>query len=169
MERQRYTRLATGITLASIAGVWLFGGVPRAPVGTVQAQPVTYDPALAARGAVLFQEFGCQACHSVNGAPGVGPTMQNVYNHPVRLTDGSVILADEAFVREFDPQPQRQGGQRLHRQHHAHRGAGPPPGDLSAGEPERPGGVHQVPRRRGRGGPRRHAPGDARGRLARRP
>jgi cytochrome c551/c552 len=99
-ERARYTRLATGITLASIVGVWLFGGVPRAPVGTVQAQPVTYDPVLAARGAVLFQEFGCQACHSVTGAPGLGPTMQNVYNHPVRLSDGSVILADEAFIRE---------------------------------------------------------------------
>ena len=67
-ERQRYTRLATGITLVSIAGVWLFGGVPRAPVGTVEAQPVTFDAALAARGAPLFTEYGCNACHSVTGA-----------------------------------------------------------------------------------------------------
>jgi cytochrome c oxidase subunit 2 len=104
-ERRRYTRLATGITLASIAGVWLFGGVPKAPVGTVQAQPVTYDPALAARGQPLFTQFGCNACHSTTGAAGVGPTLQNVYNHPVRLNDGTVILADEAYVRESIQQP----------------------------------------------------------------
>ena len=104
-ERQRYTRLATGITLVSIAGVWLFGGVPRAPVGTVQAQPVTFDAALAARGAPLFTEYGCTACHSVNGANGVGPTLQNAYNHPVRLNDGSVVLADEAYIRESIQNP----------------------------------------------------------------
>jgi cytochrome c2 len=104
-ERQRYTRLATGITLVSIAGVWLFGGVPRAPVGTVQAQPVTFDAALAARGAPLFTEYGCNACHSVNGANGVGPTLQNAYNHPVRLNNGSVVLADEAYIRESITNP----------------------------------------------------------------
>ena len=73
MERQRYTRLATGITLASIAGVWLFGGVPRAPVGTVQAQPVTYDPALAARGAVLFRSSAARPATASTGPPASAP------------------------------------------------------------------------------------------------
>jgi hypothetical protein len=104
-EQRRYTRLATGITLVSIAGVWLFGGVPKAPVTTVQAQPVTFDAQLAERGRGLFTEYGCQACHSINGAAGVGPTLQNAYNHPVRLNDGTVILADEAYIRESIQQP----------------------------------------------------------------
>jgi hypothetical protein len=104
-EQRRYTRLATGITLASVFGVWLFGGVPRAPVTTIQAQPVTFDAQLAERGLTLFSEYGCQACHSVNGAAGVGPSLQNVYNHPVRLNDGTIILADEAYTRESIQQP----------------------------------------------------------------
>jgi cytochrome c oxidase subunit 2 len=108
IERQRYTRLATGITLVSIAGVWLFGGVPKAPAGTVQAQPVTFDAALAARGQPLFTEYGCNACHSVNGTAGVGPSLQNVYNHPVRLNDGSVVLADEAYIRRSILEPNAQ-------------------------------------------------------------
>jgi hypothetical protein len=98
-ERRRYTRLAGGITLVSILGVWLYGGVPKAPVTTVQAQPVTFDPVQAQKGAELFQQYGCVACHSTNGQPGVGPTLKDVYNHAVRFDDGTVILADEAYIR----------------------------------------------------------------------
>ena len=134
----------------------------------MQALPVTYDPALAARGAVLFQEFGCQACHSVNGAPGVGPTMQNVYNHPVRLTDGSVILADEAFIREsiLNPNAKVVNGFTANIMLTAVQARLP---EIS--QPENLNALVEYinPRRRGAGRPPAARPGDARGRLARRP
>ena len=104
------------------------------------------------------------------GPPGLGPTLQNVYNHPVRLSDGSVILADEAFIREsiLNPNAKVVNGYTANTMLTAIQAQ--PPGDLPAGEPESPGGVHQVPRRRGRGrGARgRHVGGHARGGIARR-
>lgn len=103
-ERHRYTRLAGGITLAALAGVWLFGGIPQGPV--IEAGgPVEFDEALAQRGAQLFTQYGCTACHSVTGQSGVGPTLQNVYTHEVRLTDGTVVVADEAYLRESIAEP----------------------------------------------------------------
>jgi cytochrome c len=103
-ERQRYARLAAGITVLCLAGVWLFGGVPQGPV-TEAAVPMVFDEAKAARGAQLFNEFGCNACHSVTGAAGAGPTLKGVYGHRVRLDDGRLILADEAYIRESILEP----------------------------------------------------------------
>jgi cytochrome c2 len=104
VERRRYTRLATGITVLSLAGVWLLGGVPAGPV-TEAAIPVTFDEQKAAQGAQLFQTYGCAGCHSTTGAAGVGPTLKGVYTHKVRLDDGTTVTADEAYIRESILQP----------------------------------------------------------------
>lgn len=99
-ERNRYTRLAGIITISTLAGVWLFGGVPRQEV-TEAATPLTVDDAAAARGAELFQQYGCAACHSVTSAgPGVGPGLKALGNRRERLDDGSVVLATEEYIRE---------------------------------------------------------------------
>jgi cytochrome c2 len=103
-ERNRYTRIAAGVTVASLAGVWLFGGVPQGPVSEASA-PVTVDPAKAQKGQQLFSEYGCVACHSVTGAAGVGPTLKGVFGHTVRLADGTSVTADEAYVHESIAQP----------------------------------------------------------------
>jgi hypothetical protein len=79
-ERRRYTRLAAGITVASLAGVWLFGGIPQGPVSEASV-PISFDQAQAERGAQLFQQYGCAACHTVTGQAGVGPTLKGVYAH----------------------------------------------------------------------------------------
>jgi cytochrome c len=103
-ERGRYTRLAAGITLASLLAVWALGPVPQGPV-TEASGPVTFDAALAQKGAQEFQQYGCSNCHSVTGQPGIGPSLKGVYNHKVRLDDGREIIADEAYIREsiLDP------------------------------------------------------------------
>jgi len=46
------------------------------------------------------ETFGCVACHSVNGDEGVGPTWQGLFGHEVPLTDGSTVIADEAYLHE---------------------------------------------------------------------
>jgi cytochrome c oxidase subunit 2 len=51
------------------------------------------------RGEVLFAQYGCATCHAQDGS-GRGPSLRNVFGHPVQLEDGRVITADEAFMRE---------------------------------------------------------------------
>lgn len=56
----------------------------------------------ASRGERLYDELGCKACHSLNGAAGVGPTWQGLFgqvDHP--LADGSVVAqVDEEYLYE---------------------------------------------------------------------
>lgn len=58
------------------------------------------DMPLPALGKKLYQQQGCQACHSLDGSPGVGPTLQNLYGSERQLADGSTVEADENYLRE---------------------------------------------------------------------
>jgi cytochrome c2 len=64
------------------------------------------DPA--AQGAVLFTQLGCQGCHSVTGADGVGPALNNAYNRPVTLDNGETVTADDTYMRAAILQPDSQ-------------------------------------------------------------
>jgi cytochrome c oxidase subunit 2 len=50
----------------------------------------------AANGGQLFRRYGCAECHLANRAP----NLQGVFGHPVRLNDGSTVIADETYIRE---------------------------------------------------------------------
>jgi cytochrome c oxidase subunit 2 len=58
------------------------------------------------RGQALVAASGCAACHSTNGAVGVGPTWLNLFGRQEQLTDGSVITVDEAYIHESIRAPQ---------------------------------------------------------------
>lgn len=58
------------------------------------------------RGQALVAASGCNACHSINGAAGIAPTWFNLFEHEVELTDGSVVVADEAYIHESIKAPQ---------------------------------------------------------------
>jgi cytochrome c oxidase subunit 2 len=58
------------------------------------------------RGQALVAANGCAACHSINGAAGIGPTWFGLFEHNVELTDGSVVVADEAYIHESIKAPQ---------------------------------------------------------------
>lgn len=45
-------------------------------------------------------KFMCVACHSIDGAPGAGPTFKGLYGKKGKLTDGSEYVADEAYITE---------------------------------------------------------------------
>ncbi len=49
--------------------------------------------------------FGCSGCHSIDGSPGAGPTWLGIYGREEPLTDGSVIVVDDAYIEEsiYDP------------------------------------------------------------------
>ena len=65
---------------------WLAGGT--SPRDTMRDQ-----------GEKLFAQYGCATCHAANGA-GRGPSLANVFGHPVQLADGRIANADEGFIRE---------------------------------------------------------------------
>jgi len=66
------------------------------------------DGGLAAKGATLFTQLGCQGCHSVTGAQGVGPALNNAYNRTVKLDNGQSVPADDTYMRTAILQPDAQ-------------------------------------------------------------
>ncbi len=60
------------------------------------------------RGRLLVSSNGCVACHSLDGAVGIGPTWQNLFGSEVTLSGGAVVIADEAFITESIKNPQAQ-------------------------------------------------------------
>ncbi|REJ31938.1 MAG: hypothetical protein DIU83_10285 [Bacillota bacterium] len=73
---------------------------PLRPASEVQLS------ALAQRGAELFDQRGCATCHSTDGSASIGPTVRGVWGSQRELEDGSVVLVDEAYVRESIVDPQ---------------------------------------------------------------
>jgi cytochrome c oxidase subunit 2 len=58
------------------------------------------------RGQALVAANGCAACHSTNGAPGIGPTWFGLFGRQETLTDGTVVTVDDAYVHESISAPQ---------------------------------------------------------------
>lgn len=56
----------------------------------------------------LANEYGCLACHTVDGGVSVGPTWKGLYGSQVELTDGTTATVDRDYlVRSIrDPQAQ---------------------------------------------------------------
>jgi len=48
----------------------------------------------------LLEAKDCITCHSIDGEPGIGPTLKGIYGRNVKLTSGSTVTADDAYVRE---------------------------------------------------------------------
>jgi cytochrome c oxidase subunit II len=63
---------------------WLAGGEQQPPVTA---------------GEELFTRFRCDTCHYQGGQPRC-PSLANLFDQPVRLSDGQVVTADEAYIRE---------------------------------------------------------------------
>jgi|SRR3990172_121786 len=61
-----------------------------------------------ARGQSLVNANGCVACHSVNGAAGVGPTWLGLFGSTVELESGGPVTADDAFLSESIKDPAAQ-------------------------------------------------------------
>jgi cytochrome c oxidase subunit 2 len=67
---------------------------------------------LAEQGKKLFVSYGCSGCHSVGAFGGGGtvraPPLVGVYGHPVPLADGTVVVADDQYIRDSILMPSRQ-------------------------------------------------------------
>jgi len=63
-----------------------------------QESGLSADPA--ERGQKWSTTYGCNACHSVDGSPLVGPTWKGLYGRDVTFTDGTTATADDAYLLE---------------------------------------------------------------------
>lgn len=72
---------------------------PADRAAPAQAVAARLEP-LAERGKTLFAAKGCNACHSVDGGPMIGPTLLGIVGHEVELSDGVKVKVDENYIRE---------------------------------------------------------------------
>jgi cytochrome c oxidase subunit 2 len=62
---------------------------------------------LAAQGERLFRQFGCGGCHGAGG-PVRAPSLEGLYGKPVPLSNGTIEIADERFIRDSILKPRGQ-------------------------------------------------------------
>lgn len=68
---------------------------------TPVSDKVRYQPGnLAREGERVAAEKGCLKCHSIDGAPHIGPTWRGLYGRVERLSDGSSVHVDESYMTE---------------------------------------------------------------------
>ncbi|HEV2617422.1 MAG TPA: cytochrome c oxidase subunit II [Candidatus Acidoferrales bacterium] len=59
---------------------------------------------MAQAGQKLFASFGCATCHAESSG-GKYPTLAGVYGHSVKLRDGRMVIADDAYLRDAISKP----------------------------------------------------------------
>jgi len=77
--------------------------IARGETGVQRAAPEAV--AAASPGRELFEQKGCNACHSLDGSSGLGPTMKGVSGRTVELQDGGTRVADDAYLEEAIRKP----------------------------------------------------------------
>ena len=60
------------------------------------------------RGEQFYSELGCNGCHTLDGSSGVGPTWQGVYLREEMLDDGTIVIADDEYLRNSILNPDAQ-------------------------------------------------------------
>ncbi|MFL5274252.1 MAG: c-type cytochrome [Anaeromyxobacteraceae bacterium] len=63
------------------------------------------DASVVALGQRLFAERGCIGCHTVDGSPGVGPSVKHLFGREERLEGGATVRVDDGYLRESILQP----------------------------------------------------------------
>jgi cytochrome c oxidase subunit II len=80
--------------LAGCGGGELVAPLPKTVEGTL---PKVAAPT-AAQGQKLYTSLGCNACHTLTGAKGVGPTFKGLAGSQVKLNNGQTVTADDAYL-----------------------------------------------------------------------
>ncbi len=60
------------------------------------------------RGGKWAVDYGCVACHSLDGSAMIGPTWQGLFGREETLEDGSTITVDEEYLRQSILNPNAQ-------------------------------------------------------------
>jgi cytochrome c oxidase subunit II len=82
--------------------------VPQAASSSAQVTAEAFpppDPAMVAEGEKVFAARQCAACHTIDGSPGMGPTLAGIYGKKQALADGREVVVDIPYLRRslIDP------------------------------------------------------------------
>jgi len=69
-----------------------------------QSEGPSDDPIV--RGELWYEQYGCLACHSIDGTPRIGPTWAGIFGMDELLADGSTIVVDKEYLIESIVDPQ---------------------------------------------------------------
>lgn len=58
-------------------------------------------------GELMYKQYGCGACHSVDGSKGTGPTFKGLFGKQEQLVTGKSVLVDENYVRSSIIEPMK--------------------------------------------------------------
>lgn len=58
-------------------------------------------------GALMYKQFGCGACHSLDGSPNTGPSFKGLWGRTETLASGQQVLIDENYVRTSILEPMK--------------------------------------------------------------
>ena len=61
--------------------------------------PTGNEDSVARNGEHLFQQYGCSGCHGANSHI-QAPDLRGLFGHPVPLTGGGLVIADEQYLRD---------------------------------------------------------------------
>ena len=64
------------------------------------ARQVQFSDEQAMRGQQVSTDYGCIACHTVDGSPGVGPSWLGMWGRTETLSDGSTVVVDQDYFVE---------------------------------------------------------------------
>jgi cytochrome c oxidase subunit II len=87
--------LVVGLAAVTIAGC---GGQ------TVNTQGLSPD----AKAGAQIASGNCLSCHSLNGSDGAGPTWKGLAGSQVKLSDGTTVTADDAYLTQSIEDPDAQ-------------------------------------------------------------
>lgn len=54
----------------------------------------------ARRGETLFGKHKCQSCHPIDGSNQLAPPIRGLYGSERELKNGSMVIADEGYIKE---------------------------------------------------------------------
>jgi mono/diheme cytochrome c family protein len=102
-------RATTSATSATAPTTTIAATTPAAPTTPAAGiGPVTVTPALLARGKTLYASDGCSSCHSLSGAAGAGPSFKGLSGGTTTLSDGTTVVADDAYLERSIADPDAQ-------------------------------------------------------------
>lgn len=58
-------------------------------------------------GAKMYKQFGCAACHSLDGSPNTGPTFKGLFGRTEMLSSGQQVVVDENYIRTSILEPMK--------------------------------------------------------------
>lgn len=86
----------------AIMGGWVTVMEPDEYAKWLSGTSGSEDPV--AVGEKLFNNLACATCHQPDGK-GRGPSYNGVFGSPVKMADGTTVIADETYIRESILQP----------------------------------------------------------------